>query len=133
MLYKSPALTVDGVIIQDGKILLIKRKHQPFKGQWALPGGFVEYGETTEDATIREVVEETGLATKIRRLIGVYSDPHRDPRGHTVSVVYYLEICNGKMKSGDDASDVNFFDVKKLPPLSFDHEQIIKDAVNRSE
>jgi len=133
MIHKSLALTVDGILIQDRKILLIKRKHQPFKGQWALPGGFVEYGETTEDAVIREMFEETGLKTKIRHLVGVYSDPHRDPRGHTVSVVYFLEICNGEMKSGDDAADVDFFDVNELPSLSFDHEQIIKDAISRSE
>jgi len=112
---------------------LIKRKHQPFKGQWALPGGFVEYGETTEDAVIREMFEETGLKTKIRHLVGVYSDPHRDTRGHTVSVVYSLEICNGEMKSGNDAADVDFFDVNELPSLSFDHAQIIKDAISRSE
>jgi len=133
MIHKSPALTVDGIFIQDRKILLIKRKHQPFKGQWALPGGFVEYGETTEDAVIREMFEETGLKTKIRHLVGVYSDPHRDTRGHTVSVVYSLEICNGEMKSGNDAADVDFFDVNELPSLSFDHAQIIKDAISRSE
>jgi len=129
MNYKSPKLTVDGIVLKDGKILLIKRKNQPFEGKWALPGGFVEYGEKTEDATVREVFEETGLKTKINHLVGVYSDPNRDPRGHTVSIVYILDICNGELKSGDDARDVKFFDLKNLPDLSFDHEGIIKEVL----
>jgi len=131
MNYNSPKLTVDGVVIKDKKILLIKRKKQPFKGKWALPGGFVEYGEKTENATVREVFEETGLKTKINHLVGVYSDPDRDPRGHTITVVYLLEICNGSLKSGDDVSDVKFFDLNHLPELSFDHKDIIKDVLRR--
>ena len=129
MNYKSPKLTVDGIVLKDGKILLIKRKNQPFEGKWALPGGFVEYGEKTENATVREVFEETGLKTKINHLVGVYSDPNRDPRGHTVSIVYVLDICNGELKSGDDTCDAKFFDLKNLPDLSFDHEGIIKDVL----
>jgi len=129
MNYKSPKLTVDGIVLKDGKILLIKRKNQPFEGKWALPGGFVEYGEKTENATVREVFEETGLKTKINHLVGVYSDPNRDPRGHTVSIVYILDICNGELKSGDDACDAKFFDLKNLPDLSFDHECIIKEVL----
>jgi 8-oxo-dGTP diphosphatase len=129
MNYNSPKLTVDGVVIKDKKILLIKRKKQPFKGKWALPGGFVEYGEKIEDAAVREVLEETGLKTKISHLVGVYSDPDRDPRGHTITVVYLLEICNGNLKSGDDVSDVKFFDLNHLPELSFDHKDIIKDIL----
>ena len=108
-------------------ILLIKRRNPPFKNKWALPGGFVEYGEKTENAVIREVYEETGLKTKVIELIGVYSDPNRDPRGHTISIVYLLEVINGKLLSGDDASDVKYFNMKQLPDLSFDHEQIIKN------
>jgi len=131
MNYKSPKLTVDGIIITDGEILLIKRENQPFKGKWALPGGFVEYGEKTEDAVMREVFEETGLKTKISRLVGVYSDPKRDPRGHTVTIVYNLKICNGKIKSGDDACDAKFFKVENLPELSFDHEYILQDFLRR--
>ena len=129
MNFKSPKLAVDGVVIKDKKILLIKRKNQPFKGKWALPGGFVDYGEKTEDAVMREVFEETGLKTKIKNLIGVYSDPNRDPRGHTVSVVYLLEVYNGSLKSGDDASEARFFDLKDLPELSFDHDLVIVDIV----
>ena len=128
MNYKSPKLTVDGIVLKDRKILLIKRKNKPFEGKWALPGGFVEYGEKTEDATVREVLEETGLKTKINHLVGVYSDPNRDPRGHTVSIIYLLDTTGkGELKSGDDASEAKFFDLKNLPDLSFDHEGIIKD------
>ena len=129
MRYKSPKLTADGLILKDKKVLLIKRKNYPFKGKWALPGGFVEYKEKTEDTAIREVFEETGLKTKINNLVGVYSDPNRDPRGHTVSVIYLLEICGGKLKSSDDASDAKFFDLNQLPKLAFDHNKIIKDAL----
>jgi 8-oxo-dGTP diphosphatase len=131
MRYKSPKLTVDGLILKDKKVLLIKRKNYPFKGKWALPGGFVDYGEKTEDTAIREVFEETGLKTKINNLVGVYSDPNRDPRGHTVSVIYLLEICGGKLKSSDDASDAKFFDLNQLPKLAFDHNKIIKDALRK--
>ena len=131
MNYIFPKLTVDGAVLKEEKILLIKRKNRPFKGKWALPGGFVEYGEKTEDAVVREVFEETGLKTKIKDLVGVFSDPDRDPRGHTISVVYLLEICGGRLKSGDDASDAKFFRLKELPELSFDHEVIIGDVLRR--
>ena len=129
MTVKSPKLTVDGIILKDEKILLVKRKNDPFKGKWALPGGFVEYGEKTEDAVAREVLEETGLKTTVDKTIGVYSDPNRDPRGHTITVVYRLNIKGGELKSGDDASDAKFFDVNQLPELSFDHDKIIENAL----
>ena len=129
MTVKSPKLTVDGIIIKDGKILLVKRKNDPFKGKWALPGGFVEYGEKTEDAVTREVLEETGLKTTVDKTIGVYSDPNRDPRGHTITVVYKLDVKCGELKSGDDASDAKFFDVNQLPELSFDHDKIIENVL----
>ena len=131
--YKTPKLTVDGIILDNNKVLLIKRKNAPFKGKWALPGGFVDYNEKVEDAIIREIKEETGVNVDIKELIGVYSDPKRDPRGHTVSVVFLLEIISGKIKGGDDACDAKFFDLKKLPELSFDHDKIIFDAKRRIE
>jgi len=133
MNHKFPKLTVDGAVLKDDKILLIKRKNEPFKGKWALPGGYVEYGEKVENAVIREVYEETGLKTKIRNLVGVYSDPNRDPRGHTITVVYILDIKYGELKGGDDAVDAKFFDLKDLPELSFDHDIIVKDVIRRSE
>jgi len=129
MRYKSPKLTADGAILKDKKILLIKRKNEPFKDIWALPGGFVEYNEKVEDAVIREIYEETSLKTKIKNLIGIYSDPKRDPRGHVVTVVYLLEIEGGELKEGDDASDAKFFDLNNLPRLAFDHDIILRDIL----
>ncbi len=125
---KKPSVTVDGVIIKNGKVLLIKRKNEPFKGRWALPGGFVEYGETVEEAALREVKEETGMDARIKKLVGVYSDPDRDPRGHTISIVFLME-AKGETIAGDDAIEARFFDLNDLPPLAFDHAKIIKDAV----
>ena len=129
MKYKSPKLTADGAVLQNGKILLIQRKNEPFQGKWALPGGFVEYGEKVEDTVVREVFEETGLKTKIKEFFGVYSDPDRDPRGHTISIIYILDIYDGKLISGDDARDAKFFDLLDLPEIGFDHKKIIKEIL----
>jgi 8-oxo-dGTP diphosphatase len=131
MRYKTPKLTADGAVLKDKKILLVKRKNNPYKGKWGLPGGFVEYGERVESTVVREVNEETGLKTKVIDVIGVYSDPNRDPRGHTITVAYFLEIMGGKLKSGDDASDAKFFDLNSLPDLAFDHINIIKEFMRR--
>ena len=129
---KKPSVTVDGVIIKDGKVLLIKRKNEPFKGRWALPGGFVEYGETVEQAVLREVKEETGIDAEIKKLVGVYSDPRRDPRGHTISIAFLLAARGAATAAaGDDAIDAKFFDLDNLPLLAFDHDKIIKDAIQR--
>ena len=133
MSYKNPKLTVDGAVLKKDKILLIKRKNKPYKGNWALPGGFVEYGEKVEDAVIREVYEETGLKTSIKKIIGVYSDLNRDPRGHTVTIVYLLKVTNGKLRCNDDASDAKFFNFKNLPDLAFDHNIIINDILRSIE
>jgi len=130
---KTPALTVDGVLIEDQTVMLVQRKHEPFQGTWALPGGFVECGEKTEDAVVREVFEETGLHTKIRLLLGVYSDPNRDPRGHTVTIVYALDRIGGQLSAGDDARSVRFFKVNELPALAFDHSLIVMDALQRAK
>ena len=129
--YKIPKITADGIIINDDEIVLIKRKNDPFKGKWALPGGYVEYGESTEEAVKREVFEETGLKTNISKLVGVYSDPSRDPRGHTITVVYLLNALDWEFRAGDDASDVKLFKLQNLPDLSFDHELIIKEVKKR--
>lgn len=133
MAFQSPNVTVDGVLFTDNSVLLVKRKNPPFQGMWALPGGFVEYGETTERAVIREVREETGLITSISSLLGVYSDPSRDPRGHTISVVYLIKRENGDLSGGDDAEDAVFHPLNRLPDLSFDHKKIIQDAIRRKE
>jgi 8-oxo-dGTP diphosphatase len=126
-----PSVAVDGVIVIDDDLVLIRRKNPPYKGQYALPGGFVEYNETTEEAVLREIQEELGVQTKIKRLIGVYSDPGRDPRGHVVSAVYELEIIQGKLKAGDDAAAFELVPLKNIKKikaeLAFDHEMIIND------
>jgi 8-oxo-dGTP diphosphatase len=128
---KFPRLTVDGIIIKNKKIVLIKRRNEPFHGQWALPGGFVEYGETTEEAVIREIQEETGIRTTIQKILGVYSDPKRDPRGHTISIVYLLQSTRGHPQAGSDAEDIHFFNLNDLPPLAFDHKKIINDTIHQ--
>lgn len=126
---RPPALTVDGVVVRNGCLLLIRRGNEPFKGRYALPGGFVDYGERTEDAVVREVREETGLNTSVRGLVGVYSDPARDPRGHTVSVVYLLAVSGGEPAGGDDALTAEFLPLDRLPELAFDHDIVVKDAL----
>ncbi len=123
----TPLLTVDAVIIYNGKIVLVRRKNPPFKDQFALPGGFVEIGETVEKAAIREAKEETGLDIEIIKLLGVYSDPKRDLRGHTVSVCY-LARGSGNLKAGSDAKDTGLFGIDEIPELAFDHNKIIENA-----
>lgn len=125
--FPSPHLTVDGIILHKNKIVLIRRRNPPFKNCFALPGGFVDYDETVENAVIREIKEETGLETKIKNLFGVYSDPGRDPRGHTVTIVYYLKVVGGKMKPSSDAVSVKLFSLNNLPELAFDHKKILED------
>lgn len=126
MKYRQPKLAVDCIILLDNKVLLIKRKNRP-KG-WALPGGFVNYGETVEAAVRREVKEETGLDIVDLNQFRVYSDPKRDPRGHCVSVVFVAK-GKGNPNAGDDAKDfclVELQDVDKVK-LVFDHPKILAD------
>jgi len=124
---QTPALTVDAVIEYQQKLVLIRRKNPPFEGSYALPGGFVEVGESMEDAARREAKEETGLDIDIVRLVGVYSDPGRDPRGHTVSACY-LATGSGVLAAGTDADDVELFDFDRIPELAFDHDRMVSDA-----
>lgn len=125
---KKPILAVDVVIRFKGGAVLIKRKNEPYRGKWALPGGFVRYGERVEFAAVREAREETGLKVKLQRLVGVYSDPKRDPRGHVVSVCFSARGVGGKLKAASDADEVKIF--KRIPwrELAFDHAQILKDT-----
>lgn len=128
--YRNPALTVDTIIINDESIVLIKRLNNPYKNHWAIPGGFVEYGEKVETAAVREAKEETGLDIELTKLVGVYSNPNRDPRGHTVTVAYTAKIIGGTLKSDSDAKDARFFKFEELKniDLAFDHEEILKDS-----
>jgi 8-oxo-dGTP diphosphatase len=127
---RAPSLTTDAVLfVSPSEILLIRRGRPPFKGMWALPGGFVDYGETVENAILRELREETGVHGNIVALLGVYSDPARDPRGHTVSVVFVVTGRRDEVRAGDDAAETR---VVPFPPthqpLAFDHSRIILDA-----
>lgn len=127
----TPLLTVDGIVFVGSMLVLVRRRNKPFKGQYALPGGFVEPGETVEQAVVREVEEETGLKTRVKKLFGVYSDPQRDPRGHVVTIVYLLDAVGGSLRSGDDAAGIKLFPLSELPKLAFDHEKIIRDFIKR--
>jgi 8-oxo-dGTP diphosphatase len=125
MPYKNPKPTVDVILQCGGGIVLIERANPPFG--WALPGGFVDEGETVEHAAKREVLEETGLNAHLQSLFYVYSDPARDKRQHTISVVF-VGSAVGTPTAGDDAARAEIFDLDALPtPLAFDHDQIIQD------
>ncbi len=129
----SPRLTVDCVITDEAEdIVLIRRKHEPFKDSYALPGGFEEVGETVEDACRREVKEETNLELYDMRLVGVYSDPGRDPRGHVVSVAFTARADLAQLRAGDDAAQAEVIGNWRDHPLAFDHRLIIEDACRRS-
>ncbi len=125
---ETPLLAVDTVVFFHGGIVLIRRDNPPYEGCYALPGGFVEVGEMVEDAARREAKEETGLDIDLLCLVGVYSDPGRDPRGHVVSICY-LAQGHGDLVSGSDARSAEVFNPDSLPPLAFDHDKIIRDAL----
>lgn len=122
---RTPRLAVDVIIEVPDGIVLIRRKNRPFG--WALPGGFVNYGEALETAAIREAKEETSLDVELVRQFHTYSAPDRDPRGHTVSTVF-IARARGQPSPGDDAARAGVFSRSDLPPdLAFDHRQILED------
>ena len=129
MVYRNPIPTVD-ILIElvdrpERPIILIERRNDPYG--WAIPGGFVDYGETVECAAQREALEETGLNIHLLEQFQVYSDPNRDPRQHTLSIVF-LAWAMGMPKAGDDAKSVQIFKLSDLPsPLCFDHDRILQD------
>ncbi len=122
--FRNPVPTVDVVIEYEGGVVLILRKNPP--PGWALPGGFVDYGETIEAAAMREAKEETNLELKGLTMFSVYSDPARDPRQHTITTVFIAQ-GHGRLKGGDDASKAQVFALDHLPELAFDHNKILKD------
>lgn len=127
---KTPLLTTDCVICdRHGRVLLIRRSNEPFKGAYALPGGFVDVGETVEAASRREVFEEAGIRVGELQLVGVYSDPRRDPRGHTVSVAYLARLPDApNPKAGSDAEAAEWVKDWRELDLAFDHAKIVADA-----
>lgn len=122
--FRNPVPTVDIIIETGGKIVLIKRKNPPYG--WALPGGFVDYGESFEHAAAREALEETGLTVENLTQFHTYSDPGRDPRQHTASTVFTAR-AEGMPKAGDDAAETGVFTQDNLPDLAFDHGRILAD------
>lgn len=131
--FDGPFLAVDGVCMYAGKLLLVKRKHEPGTGQWALPGGFVEYGETPELAVEREVFEETGIAVTARRVLKPQSEwPRLKTRGHVITLPYVVMPRNYhdiEPRGGDDASEAAWHDLNHLPPLAFAHHTAIINQV----
>jgi len=125
-LYQNPLPTVDIIIeIESEGIVLIKRKNPPYG--WALPGGFVDYGESLEEAAIREAKEETDLDVKLNKQLHTYSDPKRDPRHHSISTVYIAK-AKGKPQAKDDAIEIGIFNESNLPEeIAFDHRSILED------
>ena len=131
--YPRPALTADTVVItrdEEPKVLLIQRSGEPFKGCWAFPGGFMNMDETTEQCALRELDEETGFTLSSVTQIGTYSKVDRDPRGRTVTVAYLAIVGKAEEVCGqDDAAKAEWFPINALPHLSFDHEEILRDAI----
>lgn len=129
-IYKNPIPTVDAIIHRHSSILLVKRKNDPYKNCFALPGGFVNEGETIEDAIMREVYEETSLEVYPIDILGVYSDPTRDPRGHMLTVVFIvLVVKEGNPIAGDDAQEISWIPISKINEIeiAFDHKLLIQD------
>ena len=125
---RNPLITVDALIEIDGGIILINRKNPPYG--WAIPGGFVDYGETLEEAVVREAKEETCLDINIIRQFHTYSDPGRDPRHHTVTTMF-IASATGTPRADDDAQDIGIFTRDTLPEdMAFDHRQVLEDYFN---
>jgi len=135
--YPRLALTVDAVVFRNNngirELLLIQRKHYPFAGMWALPGGFVDMEETCEEAIVRELKEETNLTVSGLKQLYTFSALGRDPRGRTVSVTFIgtADYKNSSVRGGDDASDANWFDLDHLPDLAFDHIEAVRMAESK--
>lgn len=134
--FPRPAFTADAVALARRHggvfVLLIQRGNEPFSGRWALPGGFVDEGERPEDAARRELAEETGLVYDgALELVGVYGDPGRDPRGWTISAAYRAVLESpAEVAGADDAAEARWFAIHDLPPLAFDHDRIVADALH---
>jgi len=132
-MHKNPTPTVDTIIQKGSKVLLVERKKDPFKQTMVLPGGFINEGEFAEDAAIREVKEETSLDIELENILGVYSDPSRDPRGHIMTTVFIGKISDKSDKkeaiAGDDAATTKWVDLESIEEetLGFDHQKILMD------
>ena len=133
-IYRDPKVAVAVIIADDRGILLQQRAMEPRLGLWTFPSGYVDRGEQVERAAEREVAEELGLAVRLTHLLGVYSEPGRDTRHHTISVVYTAQAEDlSKLAAGDDAAQAVFHPVNALPPLAFDHARIVGDYLRHLE
>jgi 8-oxo-dGTP diphosphatase len=131
---KYPRLTVDSFVLdRKGRLLLVRRGRPPFRGHWGLPGGFCEWKEMAEGCCARETLEETGLRVRVGELLGVYSAPDRDPRGHNVTVLYAARPVSGRVRGGDDAAEARWFAPAELArlPFAFDHGEIVREQLAR--
>jgi 8-oxo-dGTP diphosphatase len=133
--YPRPSVTVDNVIVtrdQEPRVLLIRRRDEPFAGCWALPGGFVEVDEPLDTAAQRELFEETGVKSTNLVQLHTFGNPKRDPRGWTISVAYLAQVDADQVKpcAADDAVEVGWFSLEQPPPLAFDHKEILSVARN---
>lgn len=135
--YPRPAVTADCAVFslsgRELKVLLIERGGEPFRGCWAFPGGFMEMEETAEECACRELQEETGISPIAIRPVGTFSAINRDPRGRTLSIVYYTIIESSRFfpVAGDDAARLDWFSLQEIPPLAFDHDEILRAAVQK--
>ena len=133
--YPRPAVTTDCVVFgiegNNINVLLIKRGNEPFKGLWALPGGFLNPDETAEEGALRELREETGVEAAEVEQLHTFSDPKRDPRDRVISIAYMAIVKMQEVKGGDDASDARWFPIDNLPELAFDHDQILQKGLER--
>jgi 8-oxo-dGTP diphosphatase len=135
--YPRPAVTADCIIFGfdagELKVLLIERGIEPFKGRWAIPGGFLRLEESADDCAKRELFEETGLENVFMEQLYTFSDPARDPRGHVVTIAYYalVKLSDYTINAGDDAKNAKWFGISQVPTLAFDHDRILRVALNR--
>jgi 8-oxo-dGTP diphosphatase len=135
--YPRPAVTTDCVIFGfdagELKLLLIERGIEPFKGKWAFPGGFLNMEENTDECARRELCEETGIENVFIEQLYTFSDVDRDPRGRVITVSYYalVKLSDYKIQAGDDAESAKWFPISQVPPLAFDHDRILRIALNR--
>ena len=135
--YPRPCVTVDCIIFRGNgppEVLLVRRKNPPFQGKWAFPGGFVDMDETLEESAHRELKEETGLGGLTLHQLHAFSDPDRDPRGRVITVAFYgiAGKDHGGVKGSDDAEEANWFRLDDIPPLAFDHEVILRKALEET-
>lgn len=133
--YPRPAVTTDCVVFgkvgNDTKVLLIERGNEPYKGCWAFPGGFLNMDENAEQGALRELKEETGLDLKNIKQIGAFSDVHRDPRSRVITIAYYAVTEISDVCGSDDAAKAQWFSLNNIPPLAFDHDKILREAIQK--